>query len=232
MKLSNLKISTRLAIGFSLLVLGALLLASTGWFGIQRQSQVATVAVDRDVQFLRAVSSIRARVQMLRRYEKDMLLNIERPEKLKEYKGKWDDSRKRLEELLAQGRATAVTAEETTRLESLGKSLSQYGSEMVKVEDAMMSGAVVSAEQAYHKVEEFRQVVRDTESVTQDLFDGANKRIETVKPALAGIAHDVLLVLAIVAAVVVLLAVVIAVLITRSIIRPVSEAVQVWPGAT
>src|SRR5947207_14738427 len=104
MKLSNLKVATRLALGFSIVVLGALVLAAAGWLGIQRQSQVTTAVIDHDVAFTRAVSSIRARVQMLRRYEKDMLLNVSSTEKAREYKQKWDESRKRLDELLGDAR--------------------------------------------------------------------------------------------------------------------------------
>src|SRR5262245_44521551 len=109
MKLSNVKISTRIAVAFALMVLGALMLALTGWYGVHRQSQVTAFAVDRDVQFMRAVSSIRARVQMLRRYEKDMLFNVAQPAKVKEYRDKWEESRRRIGELLAAANGNAVT---------------------------------------------------------------------------------------------------------------------------
>jgi len=227
MKLSNLRISLRLAIGFGALLAGALLLAATGWFGINRQSQVAVGVIDRDVQFMRAVSSIRSRVVMLRRFEKDMLLNVSKPEKVREYKTKWDESRKRLEELLGQARATAVTAEETRRLDQFGALLGQYNGAMVSVEDGLLTGLVTSAEQGYHMVEEFRQTIRSTEDLTQELFDSANKRIESVKPVLAKNERDVLLVLAAVSLVVSLLAALIAALIARSIVGPVGRAVQV-----
>jgi CHASE3 domain sensor protein len=69
MNLSNLKISTRLILGFGIVLAGALLLAGAGWVGLHRQSAVAHAVVEQDVQFLRAVSSIRTRVQTLRRFE-------------------------------------------------------------------------------------------------------------------------------------------------------------------
>src|SRR5262245_44134418 len=126
MKLTNFKVATRLAVGFGIVFFGALFLAASGWFGINKQAAMMATAVDRDVAFLRAVTSIRARVQMLRRYEKDMILNVDEQPKAREYKQKWDESRKRLDELLASGVAAASNDEERKRLEQLSASLEKY----------------------------------------------------------------------------------------------------------
>ena len=227
MKFSNLKIATRLALGFGTVFLGALLLAATGWLGIQRQSEVAHSVIDRDVQFTRSISSIRARVQMLRRYEKDMLLNVASLDKVKEYKVKWDESHKRLEELVAKAQDTATTDEEQKRLETLAGSLAKYSGNMEQVESSMLARQVTTPEAGYKKVDEFRQVIRDTEVVTQELFEGANKRIEGAKPVLEEIERQVTRVLALVALAVLALAALIAVVIARSITVPVGEAVRV-----
>jgi methyl-accepting chemotaxis protein len=227
MKLSNLKVATRLALGFGVVFIGALLLAASGWFGIHRQANLMATVVDRDMAFSRSIASLRTRVQMLRRFEKDSLLNVVDPVKVKEYKQKWDESRKRIEELTAAAQATATSDEEKKRLESLTAALKRYESSMESVYAGLISGQISSAEAGYHKVEEFRQVVRDTESVTQDLFDGANKRIEAVKPALVQMQSEVLMLLGIVAVLVLGLAVLIGLLISRSITKPVGEAVRV-----
>jgi methyl-accepting chemotaxis protein len=227
MKLVNLKVATRLALGFAVVVAGALLLGASGWYGIHRQSQVIATVIDRDVQFLRAITSIRARVQMLRRYEKDMLLNVKIPAKVKEYRTKWDESRKRMDELLANARASAATPEETKRLEQFAGNVQRYTTAMLQIEEHLLGGSILSAEQGNEKVDEFRQVIRDTEDLTQELFDGANKRIESTKPVLAAAERDVMLALAIVMLAVLILAVLAAILITRSITGPVQEAVRV-----
>ena len=227
MKLANLNVTARLAGGFGIVIAGALLLGLTGWRGIDRQAQVAHEVIDRDVQFTRSVSSIRARVQMLRRYEKDMLLNAGNVDKVKEYKQKWDESRKRIDELLRNARAGATEDVERQRLELLGTQLSKYSTSMEEVELAMVGGKIKTTEAGYKKVDEFRQIVRDTEGVTQELFDGANKRIEGAKPVLEEIERRVVVTLGAVAALVLLLAGVIAFLIARSITVPVGYAVRV-----
>ncbi|HXU41848.1 MAG TPA: MCP four helix bundle domain-containing protein, partial [Burkholderiales bacterium] len=227
MKLVNLKVATRLALGFAVVVIGALLLGASGWYGIHRQSQVITTVIDRDVQFLRAITSIRARVQLLRRYEKDMLLNVKNAAKVTEYRGKWNESRKRMDELLVNARAVAATPEESKRLEQFTANVARYTAAMAQIEEHLASGFIVSAEQGNQKVDEFRQVIRDTEDLTQELFEGANKRIEGSKPVLAAAERDVMLALAVVMLAVLVLAALAAILITRSITGPVQEAVRV-----
>src|SRR5690242_12908640 len=139
MKLSNLKVATRLALGFGVVFIGALLLAASGWFGIHRQANLMATVVDRDMAFSRSIASIRTRVQMLRRFEKDSLLNVVDPVKVKEYKQKWDESRKRLEELTAAAQATATSDEEKKRLESLTAALKRYESSMESVYAGLIS---------------------------------------------------------------------------------------------
>jgi len=227
MKISNLKVATRLALGFGIVFVGALLLAASGWFGIHRQAGMMSIVIDRDVQFSRSIASIRTRVQMLRRFEKDTLFNIADAAKVKEYKQKWDESRKRIEDLLGQTRASSTSDEERKHLDQLSSLLKSYEGHMEQVHAAIAAGDIRTPEAGYKMVDEFRQTVRDTESVTQDLFDGANKRIEAVKPALVQVESEVMLLLGTVAVVVLGLAVAMGLLISRSITEPVREAVRV-----
>jgi methyl-accepting chemotaxis protein len=227
MKLSNLNVATRLTIGFAVLFLGALLLAAAGWYGIDRQSQIATIALDRDVQFAQSVANIRARVQMLRRYEKDMLFNVADSAKVSDYKQKWGETRGRIDELVSVAHINATSDEERKHLDDLASALLRYDGGIEQVYAAIVSGSITSPEQGYHKVDEFRQVIRDTETMTNELFEGADKRIDGVKPVLTEIAREVLIVLGVITAIVLVLAAAIAVMISRSITVPVAKAVRV-----
>jgi methyl-accepting chemotaxis protein len=166
-------------------------------------------------------------VQMLRRHEKDMLLNAATPEKVVEYKKKWDESRKRIDELLPQASATATTDEERRRIDELTRSIHKYALAMEQVETAVVDGRIKTPEAGYRKVDEFRELVRGTEAITQELFDGANKRIDAVKPALAAGEHDRQAVILVGVLLGLAAALTISVLIARSITRPVREAMRV-----
>ncbi|HEX5093851.1 MAG TPA: methyl-accepting chemotaxis protein [Burkholderiales bacterium] len=227
MKFTNLRVSTRLGVGFGLLFVGAAVLAATGWLGIQRQAQVASTALKRDVEFAQAIGKVAINVQTLRRFEKDMLFNLANAKKAQEYKEKHAAARGRINELMSVALQNGVDAEDAKGLDTLGTLLMRYDGGIEQVYAAITSGELTTPEQGYKKVAQFRQIIRDTEEVTDTLFERADKRIEGVEPALAGIKHDVSLALLVVAAVVAVGLLVVGTLTARSITVPVAEAVRV-----
>jgi methyl-accepting chemotaxis protein len=227
MKFSNLKVSTRLAVGFGLLFIGAAVLAATGWIGIQRQSQVAATALQRDVEFAQAIGKISIGVQTLRRFEKDMLFNAADQDKARDYKVKHNATRNQIDSLMSVALQKAGSDEDRKGLESLAGMLLRYDGGIEQVHSAIMGGEIRSPEAGYRKVAEFRQIIRDTEEVTDGLFARADKRIEGVEPTLAAIERDVTLVLLAVAGAVFASVLIIGIVTARSITTPVSEAVRV-----
>jgi methyl-accepting chemotaxis protein len=227
MRFANLKVATRLALGFSIVVLGALVLAATGWYGIQRQSEVTTVALDRDMEFARSVAKMRTSVQMMRRYEKEMLLAVGNLETLQEARRNHGVSRGEIDELLATTHINATSDEERERLDQLASMLQNYDGGIETVYALIGQSVITTPMQAHRKVEEFNSVIRDTEAVMDSLYAGANSRIESVRPALARIQNEVVLTLLIVAAAVLASALVVSVLTSRSIAGPVAMAVRV-----
>ena len=218
MNISSLNVSTRLAIGFSAVFVGALILAAAGWYGIQGEARTATQVLEHDVEFMRAVADIRARVQMMRRFEKDMLLVLPDVKKAAEYKKSWDDVRARANELVADARKVAADDSERKRLDQFAAFMNGYGTGMQQTYDAIVAGEIDTSAAGYKKVAEFRQQIRDTETVTGELFDGANKRMHAAKPELEATERRMTYFLGIVTIAVLLLAAGLGVLITRSIV--------------
>jgi methyl-accepting chemotaxis protein len=227
MKFSNFRVATRLALGFSLVVLGALILAGAGWYGIYRQAQVTNVALDRDMEFARSVAAMRTSVQMMRRFEKDMLLSVGNPEALQEARKRHSEARGNIDELVATTFINATSDQERERLEQLSSMLQNYDGGIEIVYALINQGALTTSEQAAKKLDEFNQVIRDTENVMDSLYAGANERLATVKPTLAQMQRQVIIVLFGVAGAVLIGAILISVLTSRSISVPVAQAVRV-----
>jgi len=227
MRFSNFRVSTRLALGFSLVVLGALILAAAGWYGIRRQAQVTTVALERDMEFARSVAAMRTSVQMMRRFEKDMLLAVGNPEALKQARKRHSEARSNIDELVATTHVNATSDTERERLDQLASMLQNYDGGIEIVYALINQGALTTSEQASKNLDEFNQVIRDTENVMDTLYAGANKRIQTVRPTLMRIQREVVVVLFVVAGAVLLAAILIGVLTSRSISVPVAQAVRV-----
>ena len=220
-------ISLRLALGFAVLCLGTLLAAGAGWLGIERQSALANRVVDEDVQFALAVAEIRAGVLRLRVLEKDMLANVADPAAAHKYRDQWDDARSGIDDLISQAHLFASSDAERASLERLSGSILTYDAGLQLLNADIDSGKITTPQQGYQRIAEFAQAISGTESAVGELLDGANRRIDALKPALKTNTHRVVLMLGAVTAAAVMLAALIAVLISRSVTVPVARAVRV-----
>ena len=103
------KLTTRnMAIGFSVLMAGAVIVAAAGWFRVQAPSQVAG-ATDRSVsEFQQATAAVYSRIQSLPELERQMLANAKSPARANLFKRRRADARHRIDELLATARGAAA----------------------------------------------------------------------------------------------------------------------------
>ena len=220
-------IALRLTLGFAVLCLGTLLAAGAGWFGIERQSALANRVVDEDVQFALSVAEIRAGVLRLRALEKDLLANVADPDAAHKYRDEWDEARSSIDDLISEAHLYASSDAERDSLERLSGSMLTYDAGMQLLNANMDAGKITMPEQGYQQIAQFAQAISGTESAAAELLEGANRRIDALKPALKANTHHVVVVLGVVTAAVVLLAALIAVLISRSVTVPVARAVRV-----
>lgn len=102
------RLTTRnMAIGFSVLIAGAVLVAATGWFRVQGTSQVAAVADHRVPEFQQATAAIYSRLQFLPELERQMLANAKSPARANLFRRRRADARHRIDELIATARGAA-----------------------------------------------------------------------------------------------------------------------------
>jgi methyl-accepting chemotaxis protein len=226
-RFSNLPIAVRLTLGFAVLAVGTLFAAAAGWLGIERQAALATRVVDHDVKFALAVADLRNGVQVLRGFEKDMLANVTSPATLQKYWDQWKAARGRVNDLAGQARLTASSETERAGLERLSAALAKYADGMQTLHTEVTDRKIVVPEQGYQRVADFAPAIRDSEESAAALLEGANRRIDALKPALDGNTRQVVLMLAAVTTLAVALAGLIALLISRSVTVPVAEAVRV-----
>ena len=116
MNQTYLKVAT-LTLGCSLLVLWAVLPASSGSLGVRRQPQVAVAVSEQDPGFTHSIARIQGRLQTLRRLEKDMLSSSAMPEKQVGLRQKWQEARRSIDELVGKARHAAATDEERNQIE-------------------------------------------------------------------------------------------------------------------
>src|SRR5205823_6340718 len=113
------------------------------------------------------------------------------------------------------------------RLDDLTAQVTKYAAGIDRIHAGIASGQSLSAEAWNAKLLDIKDVIHQTETVTNELFERGNKRIESVKAELAGIEREVMAVLSTVTVLVLVLAVFLGLVISRSITVPVAEAVRV-----
>jgi hypothetical protein len=107
---SNARVTTRgMAIGFSVLMSGAVLLTAAGLLRVQGPSQAAVVVAQDNPEYQQATAGIYGRLQLLPRLEKEMVAYADTPERANVYRRKRADARQRIDELVVRARAAATS---------------------------------------------------------------------------------------------------------------------------
>ena len=88
--LKNLKIGKRLGLGFGLVLLLLLAVGFSGYWGMSSVTEKTARMLDTDAEFAQNAAEAHAATLNLRRFEKDMFLNMHSTEKLKEYAENWN----------------------------------------------------------------------------------------------------------------------------------------------
>ena len=225
--LKNLKLAVRLGGAFAVMVAFIVGVGAVGWNGAETQSATAKNLVDSDVAYLKAITSIRARLLYLRRFEKDMLINFADTERVKDYKKKWDDSRARVTELIPIASKNAPNDEARKRVDGVAQALTRYDAMVVQVAQAALAGQLKSTVEGNHRMEAVKDDIRALDIVMDELYVAVGKQIDALKPRLLEVERNMTLTLIFALIAIVLVAVGLAFWITRSITAPLSQAVGV-----
>src|SRR6266571_3454411 len=95
--LKNFKIGTRLGFGFGLIMLLLIVVGLTGYWGVKESTNTTIEMLRGDAAVSEHASRARANIVGMRRYEKDIFLNIgQGKEKESEYLKKWQEQAEHL----------------------------------------------------------------------------------------------------------------------------------------
>jgi methyl-accepting chemotaxis protein len=223
----NLKLAVRLGGAFAMMVAFIISVGVVGWSGAVTQSAAAQRLVDGDVAYLKAITSIRYRLMVLRRFEKDIIINFATPEKVRDYKKKWDESRARTGVLIQQASQHAPNDEAKKRVEGIAQALVRYENMVGEITTAILSGELKSTVEGNHRLEAVKDDIRGLDVNMDDLYVAVGKQIDAMKPRLLEVERNMTLTLIAVLIVTLLVASALAFWITRSITVPLSQAVSV-----
>jgi len=153
-------VSSFLIIGIFLFMLSAL----------RNQEKSALLYSEVDVPALMFMKDANITALELRRYEKDMLLNIPNKDKFSEYESKWIENIKALKETLSNTKKLSIGSENLDNLEKINPMIDQYERGMISVINNIKTGKISDPELANLEVDRFKNSIRSLLNTTAAIY--------------------------------------------------------------
>jgi len=225
----SLKIGTRLAAGYLALLLIVLGIGASGYWGVSTMRGAVGVMLAGEAKIAEHSARLRANVLGLRRFEKDVFINMANAEKVKSYLKEWEDElascRARIADM--QKAEFAMTDKERQMVRQLSSDLATYETGFRKVLGGIADGLVTTTQEANAAIGEYKDEIHSAEALAKDEATEANTHMAAQDELLRNVAGRTIRVMAIIVVAALVLAVAIAVAITRSITGPVAEGMRV-----
>src|SRR6185436_914988 len=134
--LSNWKIGKRLTLAFTVSLILVGIVAGAGFWGISQMVSTVDAILTRDAKLMEHASDLQAKTLNLRRFEKDVFLNVADAEKVAEYAAKWKTAHtEALEDL---DKLTKVSSgDDASAIESMRRDLGTYAPGFDRVLDGI-----------------------------------------------------------------------------------------------
>jgi methyl-accepting chemotaxis protein len=168
--LQNTKIITRLLIGFGLVLLLLTGVAGGGIWSMIRMSR-GIEDIKEAYQTVEYSQRLRANVNQMRRFEKDIFLNIESTDKVANYRKQYDEVvdryNKRFDELTKLTR----DAQEKELIDKIKQDFTAYHTGFTAVYDQIKAGKITNKDVANHQMEQVKDRIHEVETLVLQLAD-------------------------------------------------------------
>jgi len=223
----NFGIGKKIAFGLSLVVMLMVIVAGSGYWAVTVTNKTIQTILGRDSNL--AINSLIARVRILdlRRFEKDYELNIGDKKAQEGYFTKWSDS---LDDL--QGRLTdldkfSTTAQDKAVIQEMQSDLATYIAGYKEMKTGVDAGKFRTPQDANKDISKFKDAIHTMEDTSQAFAMDNIDRMNAQGANVAGVEKRTVLLLGSFLVAAIILSMIITYLLKRSIVNPLSEAIQV-----
>jgi methyl-accepting chemotaxis protein len=216
---SQVKMKSQLIAGFAVVVLFLAIVAGLGYWGLgMLQSEIVTLSEKSD-KLVEYAQRSRANINMLRRYEKDLFMNIGDAAKVEEYKKKWGDALEHTRKRTAAMSALLEFQKDKDTVAAVEKNIAAYADGFGTVYDQIKSGAITTPQDANKAIGAYKEATHKSESMVVELAGQIDKQSNLDVKKVVADGHNVKLIMALLSLGAVIFAVVLAALITSSILK-------------
>ncbi len=227
MKLTDMKIGARLGFGFGLVLSLLLITGAVGQWGVKSVTGTMVTMLQTDANIAEHGASARSAVLGLRRFEKDIFLNIGTPDKVEEYYRKWNDDREKVEKSVVELEKVAAVQKDRDTIKTIKDNLVLYVAGFNKVYGMVRDGRLQTPAAANAAVAEYKDETHKMENTAAELADEGNKRMDVAEKLVVDKMNHTVMLMLIMSGIAVLVGIFTSILIARSIRTPISEGVAV-----
>ena len=145
--LNNMKLGSRLALGFGIVLLVVIAIGGAGYWGVQSVKNNAMAMIHGDLMISHLATDMVGNINELRRFEKDLFLNIGNREKEADYLKKWDAARDHLQKAFVELEKGVYLPSDKDALKEIKNEFEIYGNGFKKVA-GLLSTARITTPQA------------------------------------------------------------------------------------
>ncbi len=223
----NMKIGKRLALGFGFVLIMLVGIGISGYWGVNSVSNTTITMLQGDSTVSEHAARARANVLGLRRYEKDLFINIGLKDKEEEYLKKWKEQLEHLTNRIKDLEKAATLVTDKESISSMKKELANYDLGFNKVFALINAGKITTTQEANNAINEYKDQVHKMENASKDLAEEANKRMDAQEEVVRQRTSHTNMLMLTLALTAIVLSIGIIIVISRSITRPLDEAVKV-----
>ncbi len=224
--LKNMTIGKRLALGFGLLLALVALVAGSGYRSTRLASSLAMDILKVQSPLVEHSQRVRANTLGLRRFEKDVFLNVDNAEKVAEYVTKWKDQRDRLLERIAVLDSLETDDSGKAAIRSMRVDASTYEQGFNRVLTLIEQGKIKTPAEGNAAMADVKDDVRHLEQTAYDYAVHHSQKMAARAPVVSAQISRALVITLFALSIALLLGVALSMLIARSITTPLLAAVQ------
>jgi len=225
--LNNMKIGTRLLTSFGLILLLLLVVAGTGYWGVKSGENTTVTLLNTEGQIAENAARARADILGMRRYEKDIFLNLGDKKRIEDYYKNWTGEGVKANERVADLEKASVHQDDKEQIKIIKENLKLYQTGFNKVYAAILSGQIKTGAEANSAIAEFKDESHKMEATAVKLSEDANKSMEEAAGVIQKATEHVMFLMLGICLVAVFIGVLLSLLVTRSIKRPLALGVDV-----
>jgi methyl-accepting chemotaxis protein len=223
----NFGIGKKIALGLSLVVILMIIVAGSGYWALSVTNKTIQGILGKDSNLATNALLARVRILDLRRFEKDYELNIGDKKTQDGYFAKWSESLDDLQSRLADLDKYSVTPQDKAVIQEMQNDLATYITGYKAMKAGVDAHELRTPQDSNHFITKYKDAIHTMEDTSQAFAMDNIDRMNAQGATVAGVEKRTVLLLAGFLVASMILSVFITIVLRRSIVNPLSEAMQV-----